>query len=136
MQITIAGIDLTPRIRGHYPVFNLTINGTRLVQTVAGLRAEDIRHFDRGNRETVISFSTYREHKNVEDAHAFALIHETEAPTQGLLVLTANFGSKVVKRWVENAVLPKVLSTVVGIVTFHSYEIRGGGVLSTEPTPA
>jgi hypothetical protein len=134
VQIKINTYDLTPEIRGHRPVSNITINGARLFQTVGSLRAEFVQHFDRFNQETVISFDTTREHATAEDAMAFALLHEDLVPRQGLAEFTMQYGSKTIRRWLADAAVTAVASRAAGIVTFHSYELRGGEMLLQTPT--
>jgi hypothetical protein len=129
MQIKLDTFDFAPVIRGHVPVSNLAIEGVRVIQTAAGLRAANVAHYDRDNREVVISFSVVREHLSIEDAMAFAVIHQEDCPTKGTLTMTATYGVKTVRRYMENTVLSRVSSRASGILTFHSYELRGPKII-------
>lgn len=133
MQIKIDNFDLAPEIRGYRPVSNLRVNGSRAIQTVGGLRKEDVEHFDRFNKETVLTFDTVREHRTIEDAMAFVLMHQEDLPTQGLVILTMQYGAKTMRRWLNNAVIPNFTAFAAGTTTYHSYEIRGGTMLTAAP---
>lgn len=133
MQIKIGTYDLAPEIRGHRPVSNLRVNGSRVIQTAGGLRKSDVSHFDRANKETVLTFEVVREHKSIEDAMAFVVMHQVDLPTQGTVSLTMQYGVKTVRRWLANAVIPSFTAGATGLVTLHTYEIHGGAMLTEEP---
>jgi hypothetical protein len=133
VQIKLANFDLTPAIRGFKSVGGFALNGQRAVQTAGGLRADFVSHFDRGNRETVLQFSTHHEFATIEDAQAWLFDLELLLPTRGLLEVTMRAGNKTVRRWIANAVCPAYTARHIGLATLHTYEIRGGRVLKEAP---
>lgn len=134
MQIRIDTFDLTPQVRGRYPVADISLNGARLYRTASGWRADTVEHFYQNNRETVLTFTVVRDHENLEDAASFCLTHEEEVPTKGTLELTMSYGAKTVKRWMSKALVARVTSRAIGITTWHTYEIKGGQFTNEPPT--
>jgi hypothetical protein len=109
------------------PMTNLRINGARLVQEAAFLRAVARGQFDRGNRRTEIMFETTRLFKSQLEAETFLLEHETNVPGSGLLVFVAGQkGKSTATRYLKNAVVESVSSAMTGCTTRHSYRIVGG----------
>jgi hypothetical protein len=114
-------------------MINLHINGSRNVQDAQFFRASARQFFDRGNRRTDVSFDTTRTFTSQLDAEKFLLEHETQFPGQGLVTFLAGVqGRGTASRYLRNATVESVSSSIKGCTTSHSYRITGG-VMSTTP---
>jgi hypothetical protein len=116
------------------PLQNFRINGTRAIQEAQFFRAATRSFYDRGNRKTEITFETTRLFSDQVSAESFILLHETQFPGQFLATFTAGVsgGSATASRYLKNAVVESVASSISGCTTRHSYRITGG-VMATTP---
>lgn len=116
------------------PMTNFRINGSRAVQEAQFFRANARTFYDRGNRRTEITFETTRQFADQVSAESFILLHETQFPGQFLATFMAgrSGGGSTASRYLKNAVVEAVSSSLVGCTTKHSYRITGG-VMSTTP---
>jgi hypothetical protein len=118
--ITLAGGNSA----GEQP-YDLRIGNTRRTQIAAGMRAEAIRGFDRGNQRTTLEFKVSRRHGSAEEAQVYAVVHAASLKNLGnTLSLTMESSGDVYV--LEDAVIGEVQSTADGIVSIHSYGIVGG----------
>lgn len=115
------------------PMVNFRINGSRNVQEAQFFRASAREFYDRGNRKTEVSFETSRVFTSQLEAESFILMHETQFPGQGLVTFTAGAaGRATASRYLQNAVVEAVASSLNGCATRHSYRITGG-IMTTTP---
>jgi hypothetical protein len=116
------------------PLTNFKINGSRNIQEAQFFRATARSFYDRGNRKTEITFDTTRLFTNQVSAESFILMHETQFPGQFLVTFTAGVSGagSTASRYLKNAVVESVASSLTGCTTKHSYRITGG-VMATNP---
>jgi hypothetical protein len=116
------------------PLTNFRVNGSRNIQDVQLFRATAEEFYDRGNRKTEITFDTTRLFTSQASAEAFVLMHETQFPGQFLATFQAGASgsAQTVSRYLQNAVVQSVSSSVTGCTTRHTYKITGG-VMGTSP---
>ena len=116
------------------PMTNFRINGARNIQEAQFFRGTTRAFYDRGNRKTEISFETTRQFADQVSAESFILLHETQFPGQFLATFMAgrSGGGTTASRYLKNAAVEAVSSSVIGCTTRHSYRITGG-VMSTSP---
>jgi hypothetical protein len=116
---------------------NFKINGSRNIQEGQFFRATARSFYDRGNRKTDVTFDTTRQFTDQVSAESFMLMHETQLPSLVPNVL-ATFMAGVTgagataSRYMKNAAIETVASSLKGCTTFHSYRISGG-IMSTSP---
>jgi len=117
------------------PCANFRVNGTRNIQEAQFFRATARSFYDRGNRQTEVTFETTRLFADQQTAEAFLLMHETMFPGQGLVTFTAGApGGGTTSRYLVNAVVNSVESRMLGAcATKHTYRITGGA-MATSPT--
>ena len=109
------------------PMVNLRINGERIVQEEALVGAEARIVFDRGNRQTTVTFDTTRLFGSPVEAETFLLMHETQFPGQGLVTfLSGTAGQNNYAAYLAGAVVKSVASSISGCTTRHRYHITGG----------
>lgn len=137
MEIEIQGTSGTPRVNFRLSaddsteedrLSELVINGQRSTQIADGIGWTDVDVYDRGNRQTEITFNVTKLHASVNDAEIYIAEHEGNIPGRGNVFLT--FSNRSIKRWLENAVISVVQSRLRGSTTFHSYQIIGGRIRS------
>ena len=116
------------------PLTNFKVNGSRTIQEAQFFRATARSFYDRGNRKTEITFDTTRQFADQVSAESFILMHETQFPGQFLVTFMAGVsgGPATASRYLKNAVVQSVASSLIGCTTKHSYRITGG-VMSTTP---
>ena len=117
------------------PLTNFRINGSRNVQEAQFFCATARSCYDRGNRKTEITFDTTRSFATQVLAESFILMHETQfTPAQGLVIFTAGrAGAATASRYLANAVVESVSSSLMGCTTRHSYRITGG-IMTISPS--
>ncbi len=110
------------------PLTNFRINGARHLQDAQFFRAASRQFYDRGNRKAEITFNTSRQFADQVTAESFILLHETQFPGQFLATFTAGRtgGGSTASRYLKNAVVESVASSLKGCTTFHSYRLTGG----------
>jgi hypothetical protein len=116
-------------------VTRLRFSVHRKIQTAEIFRAEEIETFDRGNRETEVTFEVSRTFANQEAADVFILQHETTLPSVGIVTFSAFLpnGQKVVRYLAGGKVRLHALVEQIGVTTRHQYTIIGGNIQSTVP---
>ena len=131
MKITLGNFTLADSPSA-IPLANLRINGSRLIQQARLFRAIAIQCYDRGNHRTEITFDTTRSFPDQVAAEKFLLDHETQFPGRGLVTFVAGRpGSPTATRYLPNATVDSVHSSLRGCTTFHSYRITGGQLQSS-----
>ena len=114
------------------PLTNLRINGSRQIQQARFFRAASIQCYDRGNHRTEITFDTTRSFPDQVSAEKFLLDHESTFPGRGLVSFVAGRpGTPTATRYLPNAAVDSVHSSLRGCTTVHSYKITGGLLQST-----
>jgi hypothetical protein len=132
MKITLGNFALADS-PDPVPMQNFRINGSRNIQEAQFFRAIARSFYDRGNRKTEVTFETSRVFNSQLDAESFILMHETQFPGQGLVTFVAGASGKgTASRYLKNAVVESVSSSLTGCTTRHSYRITGG-VMTTTP---
>jgi hypothetical protein len=119
------------------PLTNFKINGSRNIQETQFFRATARSFYDRGNRKTEISFDTTRMFADRVSAESFMLMHETQFPSQIPNILVTfvagvSGGGSTASRYLPNAAIQSVASSLSGCTTRHSYRISGG-IMTTTP---
>ena len=119
------------------PLANFRINGGRNIQAAQFFRATAAQFYDRGNRRTEITFDTTRQFADQVSADEFhSLLHETQFPGAGsssrAFTAGVSGGAATATRYLKNAVVEAVASSISGCTTRHNYKITGG-VMSNNP---
>jgi hypothetical protein len=115
------------------PLTNFKINGSRNIQEAQFFRGKARAFYDRLNRKTEVTFDTTRLWPSQVAAESFILMHETQFPGTFLATFTAGIsGGVTASRYLVNAVVESVGSSIAGCTTKHSYRIAGG-VMATSP---
>jgi hypothetical protein len=116
------------------PLTLFRINGSRRIQEAQFFRATASQFYDRGNRKTEITFDTTRQFADQVTAESFILLHETQFPGQFLATFMAgrSGAGATASRYLQNATVESVASSLTGCTTRHSYRITGG-VMATTP---
>jgi hypothetical protein len=136
MLVSIGNYALCDGTRsGGVGVTRLQFKVLRDIQIAQIFRAEEIETFDRGNRETLVTFEVSRTFANQEAADVFILQHETTLPSLGIVTFTAFLpnGQKVVRYLAGGKVHSHELVEQIGVTTRHQYIIIGGTIQSTVP---
>jgi hypothetical protein len=128
MRITIGNFVLCGgQTDDQYPE-GVTLEGARVIQIAQRLRAASARPIDRGNKTVQVSFQVTREHETHRAACEYAIQHDTELPSSGLVAfqLEEPTGSSIV--YLINGRLQRhVVSPIIGVSTVHAYTLVGGG---------
>lgn len=82
MRIYLAGTELTGSSMREWPN-NLTLNGERLTQLMARLRATKIKSKSRDNKKSTVNFTVTREHNSIPECQAFMFKHFAGLPGEG-----------------------------------------------------
>ena len=115
------------------PLANLRLSGSRAIQDAQFFRATNCVFYDRGNRRTEVTFDTTRLFASPVDAESFLLMHETQFPGRGLVTFIAGQKTgQTASRYLANAVVESVQSSLSGCTTRHRYRIVGG-IMSASP---
>jgi hypothetical protein len=136
MLVSIGSYALCDGTRtGGVGVTRLRFRVLRKIQTAMIFRAEEVETFDRGNRETEVTFQVSRTFANQEAADVFILQHETTLPSVGIVTFTAFLpnGQKVVRYLAGGKVRSHELVEQIGVTTRHQYSITGGTIQTTIP---
>jgi hypothetical protein len=110
------------------PMKNFRINGSRNIQEAQFFRATARVFYDRGNRKTEVTFETSREFTDRVSAESFILLHATQFPGVFLAAFQAGISGAgaTASRYLKNAAVESVSSSLIGCTTMHSYRITGG----------
>ena len=132
---------------GTYPLCDGTRSGgvgvTRLRFRVQGkiqiaeiFRAEEVSTFDRGNRETMVTFQVTQTFATLEEADFFVLTQEDNIPSTGVVTFTATKrnGQKVVRYLAGGKVQSHELVEQIGVTTRYQYTIVGGEIQQAIPS--
>lgn len=126
MKIYISHQCLNPK--GETPK-SVSVEMRRLNQTEYALESAFAHVFDRGNAQTMVSFTIERSHMSEADAEAFALSHAAETAAQRPLALSFECESGRTFS-LANAAASKIKTETSGLITTTRYEFSG---TKTEP---
>jgi hypothetical protein len=117
------------------PMTNLRIAGSGNIQPAQFFRASAVQFYDRGNQKTEITFDTTQLWPTQLAAETYILMLRTMFPTTGLVTFVAGVkGRQTASRYLLNAVVQNLQSSMLGACTTkHSFRISGG-VMQTTPT--
>lgn len=110
-------------------VANWRLDGERQAQVLAGLRAANVKTYDRRNTRHTLAFTVTRAPSASSKAalvllgtHQAALDAETSVVDLVVTLTPATANTMTLK----NATLTRVSSRIVGATTIHDYEFTGG----------
>lgn len=111
---------------GEHPQ-ELKINGSKDIQIAHFLQSPDIRVYDKGNMQTVITFQNVRRHDSLQAAFFFLFTHAGDLlNAKGDLFIE---GSDSFYFKLPNASMKSMSSSINAVCTHHSYEIIGGKLI-------
>jgi hypothetical protein len=122
------------------PYTNFHIHGSRLIQEAQFFRGKARRFFDRGNAKTEITVDTTRQFANQVAVESFVLMHATQFPvlnsaTGGPFLVTIVAGvsgaGSTITRYLKNAAVEMVSSSLYGCTGKFSYRLTGGAMTTT-----
>lgn len=137
MLISIAAFQFCDGTRsGGVGVTRLRFRVSRKIQVAQIFRGDEVETFDRGNRETIVTFEISRTFSTQEAADVYVLQHEDTVPSTGLVTFTAfqPNGQKVVRYLAEGVVQTHELLEQIGVTTRHHYTIIGGTIQQAAPS--
>jgi hypothetical protein len=137
MLISIAAFQFCDGTRsGGVGVTRLRFRVSRKIQVAQIFRGDEVETFDRGNRETIVTFEISRTFSTQEVADVYVLQHEDTVPSTGLVTFTAfqPNGQKVVRYLAEGVVQTHELLEQIGVTTRHHYTIIGGTIQQAAPS--
>jgi len=137
MLVSIGNYALCDGTRsGGVGVAKLHFRVVRKIQTVQLFRAEEVETFDRGNRETTVTFEISRTFPTQQAADVYVLQHEETVPSCGVVTFSAYQpnGQRVVRYLADGKVLAHELVEQIGVTTRHRYSIVGGTIQATAPS--
>ena len=108
------------------------IDGVRLNQVLAGLRAANVKTFDRRNTQHTLAFTVTRAPvASPKAALVFLGVHQAalDAVT-GVADVTVTFTPTAATMKLSNATLTRVSGRIVGSTTVHDYELTGGLIVN------
>jgi hypothetical protein len=116
-------------------VTRLRFRVERKIQVAELFRGEEVETFDRGNRETTVTFEVSRTFASQEAADVYVLEHEETLPSSGIVMFTAfqPNGQKVVRYLADGKVHDHELVEQIGVTTRHEYVIVGGVIQQSVP---
>lgn len=106
------------------------------VEIVEKIEAEEPDRYDRGNVQTILSFSVGREHPNLQAAVDYRLLIRSTVPRVGVLLTltTKDFNGSVSERYLRTPAIRIRRPQNVGVFTFADFVITGGMFLDKKPT--
>jgi hypothetical protein len=136
MLVSIGTFQLCDGTRsGGVGVTRLHFRVTRKIQLAELFRGPEVETFDRGNRETTVTFEVFRTFPTQEAADVYVLQHEGTLPSSGIVTFTAfqPNGQKVVRYLADGKVRLHQLVEQIGVTTRHQYIIIGGEIQLSLP---
>ncbi len=134
MKIRLGNIELSRGLALRESPTRFSLASRREIQVARTVRAAEGRVFDRGNAQTVVTFTITRRHDCAERALRFAATHPAQlAATSDGLVLTSEDGPVAAELYLPHAVLHRLHCEPAGLVTHTEYEFIGGA-LTNQPT--
>jgi hypothetical protein len=120
---------------GGIGITRLRFRVRRKLQVAEWFRAQEVETFDRGNRETMVTFEISRTFATQEAADVYVLQHEETVPSAGVVTFTAfqPNGQKVVRYLADGKVQTHELVEQIGVTTRHQYAIIGGTIQQSQP---
>jgi hypothetical protein len=120
---------------GGVGITGLRFRVQRKIQVAEWFRAQEIETFDRGNRETTVTFEVAQTFPTLEEAEVFVLTQEDNIPASGTVTFTAMKpnGQKVVRYLAGGKVQSHELIEQIGVTTRYRYTIIGGMIQQTQP---
>jgi hypothetical protein len=121
---------------GGVGVTRLRFRVHRKLQIAEYFRAPEIETFDRGNRETTVTFEVSQTFPTLEEADVFVLTQEDNIPSAGVVTFTATKpnGQKVLRYLAGGKVQSHELVEQIGVTTRYRYTIIGGMIQQTQPS--
>jgi hypothetical protein len=136
MLVSIGTFQLCDGTRsGGVGVTRLRFRVQRKIQVAECFRAEEVETFDRGNRETFVTFEISRTFATQEAADVYVLQHEETVPSSGVVTFTAfqPNGQKVIRYLADGKVRAHELVEQIGVTTRHQYAVIGGTIQQAVP---
>lgn len=133
MKIKIGNFSLSEI--GELSPDSLRVNGKRLTQISAALRAASSQIWNRQNTVTTITFSITREHADVRAAEEYLIQHEADIPSSGICEFICHDESGGESSfYLDTGCLETTEAYNIGCSTIHSYTLIGGRITSTKPS--
>jgi hypothetical protein len=136
MLVSIGAYALCDGTRsGGVGVTRLRFRVQRKIQVSELFRAEQVDTFDRGNRETIVTFEISRTFATQQAADVYVLQHEETIPSSGVVTFTAFQANnqKIVRYLADGKVRTHELIKQIGVTTCHQYTIIGGTIQQARP---
>ena len=137
MLVSIGAFQLCDGTRsGGVGVSRLRFRVRRQLQVAEVFRADQVETFDRGNRETMVTFEIARTFATQEAADIYILQHEETLPSSGFVTFTAfqPNGQQVVRYLAGGKIQAHALIEQIGVTTRHQYSIVGGLIQQSQPS--
>ncbi len=111
-----------------HSVSNWRLDGQRLDQVLAAVRAANVKSYDRRNTQHTLSFTNTRPPvSTVVDALLFLASHQAALDaTTGVVDVVINLNPGTSTITLKNATLRRVSGRIQGVTTIHDYEFTGG----------
>lgn len=121
---------------GGVGVTGLKFRVERLIQVQQIFRANQVSTYNRGNRNTKLTFDVIQTFATPDDADEFVLNQEIQIPSSGLVTLTAvkPNGQKVVRYLPGGKLESHELVEQIGVTTRYQYVIVGGIMQTAMPS--
>ena len=133
MKIKFGSVYLTEDENG--PI-GFTVNGQRIAQDSARIRAEYIAIFPRGNLGLTISFGARRLFGTFREAQKFALMENQNRPKTDTLTITCGTNGETTEDAIlQDAIFMGAVATYIGKSPMVVYTFRAPRVTGTEYDP-
>lgn len=129
MKVTIGSYTITDGVTTS-PT-NLSVNEERSDEVAKGLRWASAKAFDRGNKQTTVSFEVHREHSSLGEAEKFVVTHGKDVPNNGLLTMTT-FDKQ--STYIAGAQCRTIAMKHIGRSTMTNYSFIGGASTTKKPS--
>jgi len=136
MLVSIGSFPLCDGTRsGGVGVTRLRFRVQRMIQVADVFRGAEVETFDRGNRETTVTFEVSRTFTTQEAADVYVLQHEDIIPSSGIVTFVAfQPNGQIIARYLaDGKVRTHELVEQIGVTTRHQYTIIGGTIQQTVP---
>lgn len=134
MRITIETTLLASAALTTAPHSALSLNGVQLVEEAQFFRAATAGFYARGNASVALQFRAQRLFSSIRAAEAFALLHASSIPLEGLLTCVAGESGDTQTVYLEDCVVENVqVVEYRGASVVVQYTIRGAAFSSDVP---
>ncbi|MDR1414074.1 MAG: hypothetical protein LBI56_04030 [Puniceicoccales bacterium] len=125
MRISLGTIVLAKGNIADEQPYDFKLTNARQVQIAAALRADAVKGFDRGNRQTTLEFKVSRRHESAEEAQMHVLQHAASlnGAHSSLLIVAEPSGDAYL---LNDVAVGEVQSASEDIISTHFYKIIGG----------